>query len=123
MNPKIFIKRIYEDFDEKDGYRVLVDRLWPRGVKKEDAHLNEWAKDLAPSTEARIEFGHIPEHWNTFKQRYNKELDANDQIAHYLEKWEEQSSITLLYAAKDTIRTHALVLQEYLEKAYGARKE
>ena len=73
----ITIKRIYEEVSPDDGYRVLVDRLWPRGVTKDRARLNEWAKELAPSTQARIEFGHNPEHFEAFKHRYRAELDVN----------------------------------------------
>ena len=120
MKPAILIKRIYEPVDKNDGYRILVDRLWPRGLKKEKAHIKEWAKSIAPSTEARVAFGHVPEHWSAFKQQYLQELQFNADIPYYLDKWENFPTITLLYAAKDEEHNHALVLQEYLEKEYQA---
>jgi len=119
--PKINIKRIYEASDKKDGFRVLVDRLWPRGIKKEDAHIDEWAKDIAPSTEIRTAYGHIPERWEKFKGQYLSELKQNESIPHYLDKWEEKPLITLLYAAKDGEHANALVLQKYLQDCYKSR--
>lgn len=118
MPPQIKIKRIYDPVENTDGYRILVDRLWPRGVKKENAHLDEWAKDLTPSTAIRIAYKHVPDLWLEFKNRYLKELQNNDFVHVYLEKWEELPVITLLYAAKDTEHTHALVLQTYLTEQY-----
>jgi len=119
--PEIHIKRIYEAAETKDGFRVLVDRLWPRGIKKENAHIDEWAKDIAPSTEIRVAYGHIPERWEKFKKEYTDELRQNENISHYLDKWEEHKVITLLYAAKDEKHAHVLVLQKYLEKCYKER--
>ncbi|UIR56066.1 DUF488 family protein [Sphingobacterium sp. SRCM116780] len=122
MQPQIKIKRIYESASEQDGYRVLVDRLWPRGITKERANIDEWAKEITPSTPIRVAYCHIPEHWEVFKAQYEKELIQNDHLASYVDKWEEYPVITLVYAAKDEQHTHALVLQEYLEKHYSTRK-
>lgn len=122
MVPQITIKRIYETPSESDGYRVLVDRLWPRGVSKEKATLDEWAKELTPTDEIRKSYGHHIENWLTFKYRYVEELKQNEMIAAYLEKWEEHHVITFLYAARDTQHTHALILQEYIQNLYNLKQ-
>ncbi len=119
--PQIHIKRIYDAVEKKDDFRVLVDRLWPRGIKKENAHLDEWAKDIAPSTEIRVAYDHIPERWETFKRQYLRELQGNEHMLSYLDKWEEHPVITLLYAAKDQQHAHVLVLQKYLQDCYKSR--
>ena len=108
----IVIKRIYEEPSPDDGYRVLVDRLWPRGVSKDKAHLDEWAKDLAPSTEARRDFGHKPENFESFKQRYLNELDSNSEVAGAQKL--QSSRVTLLYGAKSPTCNHAVILRDYL---------
>ena len=116
----ITIKRIYDEVSPDDGYRVLVDRLWPRGVTKDRAHLNEWAKELAPSTQARIEFGHNPEHFEAFKHRYRAELDVNPDAQSLMRsvvanaKETGDTRITLLYAAKDEHCNHAMILCSYM---------
>ncbi|MDD4043327.1 MAG: DUF488 domain-containing protein [Anaerolineaceae bacterium] len=113
------IKRIYEDYEPTDGWRVLVDRIWPRGVSKEEARLDAWSKELAPSTELRKWFGHIPEKYNEFRKRYYKELDNNPEAQRLLTDLRSKSKdnvVTLLYSAKDTERNQAVVLLEYLEK-------
>ncbi|MCS3556852.1 MULTISPECIES: DUF488 domain-containing protein [unclassified Sphingobacterium] len=122
MRPDISIKRIYEETDSHDGYRVLVDRLWPRGLTIEKAHIDEWATEIAPSTATRLAYAHVPERWEIFKIQYKNELLNNEQLISYLDKWEEHPIITLLYAAKDKEHTHALVLQEYLIFCYNSRK-
>jgi uncharacterized protein YeaO (DUF488 family) len=122
MQPAIKMKRIYEEADSHDGYRVLVDRLWPRGLTKEKAHIDEWAKEIAPSTAIRITYAHIPERWEAFSAQYKNELIHNENFASYLDKWEDHPTITLLYAAKDIAHTHAIILQEYLERCYDERK-
>lgn len=119
--PKIILKRIYEPYCSTDGYRVLVDRLWPRGIKKVDARLDDWAKDLAPSTALRTNYNHQPERWEEFQQKYRDELADNEQISHYLDKWEDQARVTLLYASKDPSFTHAQVLKSILEEQYQSR--
>lgn len=122
MPPDINIKRIYEEIGSQDGYRVLVDRLWPRGLTKEKANIEEWAVEIAPSTAIRLAYAHIPERWNDFSAQYKNELILNEQLTSYLDKWEDHPIITLLYAAKDKEHTHALILQEYLKSCYDARK-
>lgn len=120
-SPRIILKRIYEPYSPSDGYRVLVDRLWPRGIKKADAHLNDWAKELAPSTNLRISYNHQSERWEEFQQKYHLELVANEYVHHYLDKWEEETSLTLLYASKAPHLTHAQVLKDFLEEQYRHR--
>ena len=116
MKHEIRIKRIYEDADKADGYRILVDRLWPRGIKKEAGAFDAWEKELAPSTELRAWFGHKPERWELFKQRYALELEGNKRLPVFVKEQKSHKVITLLYGAKDEEHNHALVLQEYLQK-------
>lgn len=115
---KIHIKRIYEDKAQGDGTRILVDRIWPRGIKKEDAEIDDWAKDLAPSTEARKDFNHDPDKFEEFSKRYEQELEQSDEVQDYIDKLkaDKPQNLTLLFAAKDTEHNHALVLQKYLQK-------
>ena len=100
MNP-IAIKRIYEDASEKDGYRILVDRLWPRGVSKEEAKLDEWLKDIAPSTALRKWFDHIEERFPEFSKRYQAELDLKKEEITKLKTIAKRQQVTLLYSAKN----------------------
>ncbi|MDM1019840.1 DUF488 family protein [Acinetobacter sp. VNK23] len=109
----IQIKRIYEDVAETDGKRILVDRLWPRGVSKERVHLDLWLKEIAPSAELRKEFNHQAEHWLSFQQKYYQELDSNPHVTE-LREMERHEMLTLLYAAKDPKINHALVLKNYV---------
>lgn len=115
---KIHIKRIFEDKAQGDGTRILVDRIWPRGIKKEDAEIDDWAKDLAPSTEARKDFNHDPDKFEEFSERYEQELEQSDEAQDYIDKLkaDKPQNLTLLFAAKDTEHNHALVLQKYLQK-------
>lgn len=113
------IKRVYEKEAKDDGYRVLVDRLWPRGIKKTALHLDDWAKDLAPTAELRKFFAHNPDHWVSFRQRYKKELraaPARDKL-NELATRARKSTLTLLYAARDEKFNNAVVLKEELEAA------
>lgn len=111
----IQIKRIYEEPSDEDGYRVLVDRLWPRGVSKEQAQLDEWLKEIAPSTELRKWFDHDTNKFDEFAERYKGELaDRKEGVHHLLETAAEQH-VTLLYAAKDENHNHALVLKNFLK--------
>ena len=107
-------KRIYDSVDATDGYRVLVDRLWPRGISKERATLDEWAKGIAPSTELRKWFGHDPEKFTEFVKRYKSELEINPEFSNYKKQWSEHKTVTLLYAAKNTTQNEAVVLQKIL---------
>jgi uncharacterized protein YeaO (DUF488 family) len=111
------IKRVYDPSAADDGYRVFVDRLWPRGMKKEDLSYDVWAKKLAPSPEARKEFGHDPARFPAFRGRYLQELDANEEAAAFVQNLIDQHAptVTLLYAARDRTCNHALVLQEWLK--------
>jgi uncharacterized protein YeaO (DUF488 family) len=113
------IKRIYEIPHEKDGFRILVDRLWPRGVSKEKANLDEWAKNIAPSTAIRKEFNHNPNLLDEFKSKYLFELDHNEHkqdFVNYIKNKLNESPVTLLFAAKNEKVNHALILKEWLEE-------
>ena len=110
MNIKI--KRVYEQPDEDDGRRILVDRLWPRGLTKEKASVDLWLKDIAPSTELRKWFGHDPNKWGDFKERYLIELKENTEQIRLLKQEIEKGVVTLVYGAKDAEHNEALVLQE-----------
>jgi len=112
----IKIKRVYEKAVKDDGLRILVDRLWPRGVKKEEADWDEWLKELAPSTELRKWFDHDPEKWPDFKRKYKEELKSNEAVANFIRDHKKGKTITLLYSAHDEAHNQAMVLQEYLEK-------
>lgn len=118
MKPSITVKRVYEEPSAKDGVRILVDRLWPRGIKKEAADAL-WAKDLAPSTQLRKWFNHAVPLWADFEKRYRAELKKNSAVDAFIEAHRHDRHITLLYAAKDTEHNHALVLKGYLEKIFG----
>jgi len=109
------LKRIYEEPEKSDGYRVLVDRLWPRGVSKEKAALDLWLKAIAPSTELRQWFGHDPAKWEEFRKRYKEELKNNTEEVSTLEKLIKTNQVTLLYGAKDEEHNEAVVLKEYVE--------
>lgn len=110
----IRLKRIYAPAAEHDGFRVLVDRLWPRGVSKARAALTLWCKDAAPSTELRRWFGHDPDHWAEFRDRYREELRANSVALAPLRDLIRQGPVTLLYAARDERHNEAVVLREFL---------
>jgi len=112
---QIQTKRAYESPAPEDGYRVLVDRLWPRGVSKQKLAVDEWNKEIAPSTELRKWFNHDPEKWGQFRERYLAELREN-QLGKELLKAVKQKRLTLVYGARDTEHNQALVLQEYLEE-------
>lgn len=116
MKPVIHIKRVYETPNEKDGYRILIDRLWPRGIKKETAALNEWTKELAPSDALRKWFGHEPSLWVEFQKRYTAELQQNLALQEFINRIKMQKNITLIYSAKDTEHNNAIVLRRYLEQ-------
>ena len=110
---KIQIKRAYETPDAKDGFRVLVDRLWPRGLTKEKAALDLWLKDIAPSTDLRKWFNHDPEKWKEFQKRYRKELKENKEAVDTLKEHLKKGTVTLLYAARDEAHNEAEVLKDY----------
>ena len=108
------VKRIYEPPADDDGSRVLVDRLWPRGMPKEGAAVDLWLKDVAPSTELRKEFNHRPERFAEFTERYRLELDSNPAVDTLVELAAGHSRVTLLYAARNTEANNARVLLDYL---------
>lgn len=112
------IKRAYDAFEEADGMRILVDRLWPRGVKKEDAQIDQWLKEIAPSDELRKWF-HKEENFSEFSKRYRKELEKKEakEAVEGLLKDLEKNKITLIYSAKDETHNNAVVLQSYLQDA------
>ncbi|WHY87319.1 DUF488 family protein [Neobacillus novalis] len=113
----ISLKRVYEPVDEADGQRILIDRLLPRGISKEEARLPYWLKDVAPSSELRKWFGHLPERFEEFRSRYLHELRTNEQQSRAVDQiieWSSNRPVTLLYGAKDPIHNHALVLKEEL---------
>lgn len=111
----IKLKRVYDGVDSEDGYRVLVDRIWPRGVKKEAAALDRWEKEIAPSTELRKWFGHEPERFREFKKKYKEELKAHIEDLQQLKSISEERDLTLLYGAKDKEHNQAIVLLEVLK--------
>lgn len=112
---KIKLKRIYEAYSPTDGYRVLVDRLWPRGISRENAHIDEWNKELAPSSELRKWFHHDPKLWKSFSEKYEIELKEKDPGKEFLDRNKNQDLITLVYGAKDEQHCNALILKKYLE--------
>ncbi len=112
----IQIKRVYEPKAQSDGTRVLVDRLWPRGLSKEDALLDDWQKDIAPSHELRKWFAHMPERWDEFVTRFQTELQSqdNDDALEQLRSLASDGTLTLVYAAKDAERNNAVVIRDWL---------
>ena len=110
----IQIKRVYEKPDASDGFRILVDRLWPRGLTKEKAAADLWLKDIAPSTELRKWFNHDPEKWKEFQKKYQKELKENKEAVSVLKEHLKQGPVTLLYAAKDEVHNEADVIKNFV---------
>lgn len=111
----IHIKRIYETPTDSDGIRVLIDRVWPRGIRKEDALLTEWIKEIAPSTTLRKWFGHKEERFQEFSKNYVQELKEQEALVEKLLGYAEKKRLTLLYGAKDEKHNQAVVLKNYLE--------
>lgn len=109
---KIKIKRVYAQPSAEDGKRILIDRLWPRGLTKEKARVDLWLKEIAPSTELRKWFAHDPDKWDEFKKRYLKELKANSQAVEALKQEFSKGKVTLVYGAKDEEHNDAVVIQE-----------
>lgn len=113
---EIKLKRIYEPCAADDGFRVLVDRLWPRGLGKDKAGVDLWAKDIAPSGELRRWFGHVPERFEEFAARYTAELQTGEALPALVVRLRGHEVVTLLYAAKDEVRNNAAVLAERLKE-------
>lgn len=111
----IKLKRIYDPVSPDDGKRILVDRLWPRGIKKDKTVIDEWLKDIAPSDELRKWFSHDPSKWYEFKKRYIKELRSKPELIERLRKEAKREKVTLLFSAKDVEHNNAVVLKEVLE--------
>ncbi len=113
----IRLKRAYEPPTEEDGNRILVERLWPRGISKEDAAIDHWPKEIAPSTELRKWFGHDPDRWEEFRKRYWAELDQKGDLLDDLRQKLKEGPVTFVFAAKDEEHNSAVALKEYLERA------
>ncbi|MBO0733305.1 MAG: DUF488 domain-containing protein [Methylocapsa sp.] len=111
---EIRIKRVYEPPARSDGKRILIDRIWPRGMKREDAHVDAWIKDIAPSSALRRWFGHDPEKWAEFRRRYLAELRQNPAVGELQELAQERKTVTLLFGAKDSLHNNAVVLRDFL---------
>ncbi len=112
----IRVKRAYDLPASGDGARILVDRLWPRGIKKEELKIDAWLKEVAPSDELRKWFGHDPEKWEQFRQCYTAELKDKNEILEPIRKAAQGGTVTLVYSAKDTEHNQAVALKDYLEK-------
>ncbi len=121
MCTTIFLKRAYEKAAFEDGKRVLVERLWPRGLKKENAKIDEWLKDLAPSTELRKWYSHDPEKWLKFKEKYWKELEAQPEALSRLAEESSKGDVTFVFASKEKLN-NAAALKEYIEKCFHSTK-
>ena len=112
----IDVKRAYEPPARSDGYRVLVDRIWPRGVTKDDLEVDAWLKDVAPSTALRKWFGHDPKKWDEFRRRYARELEPHAAALGQLVERARAGRVTLVFGAKDTEHNNAVALKEHLER-------
>ena len=117
---KIRLKRVYEDPDPDDGARILVERLWPRGVSKERAAVDLWLKDVAPTAELRKWFNHDPARWTEFKKRYESELSHNTAVVDELRRKCHDGAVTFIYAAHDEQHNAALALKDWLEHDAGS---
>lgn len=109
------VKRIYDPPSSDDGKRILVDRLWPRGLKKDQARIDEWLKDIAPSNELRKWFSHDPERWGEFRERYKKELKDKSDLIGKIRGESKEGKVTLLFSAKGKEHNNAIVLKEVIE--------
>jgi uncharacterized protein YeaO (DUF488 family) len=116
------IKRIYEAADAADGYRALIDRLWPRGISRERAALDAWLVELAPSTQLRLWFEHDPQRWSEFRRRYRAELRGQPALLDSLRRRAQQQRVTLLYGSREPRINHAVVLREVLLKSARPRR-
>ncbi len=111
----IKLKRVYENPAQEDGVRILVERLWPRGLAKKHASIDMWLKDIAPSPELRKWFSHDPEKWKSFCEQYKKELDQNKDMINMLKEKVKEGTVTFVYAAKDEEHNSAVVLKMFIE--------
>jgi uncharacterized protein YeaO (DUF488 family) len=117
------LKRAYEPPEKTDGTRILVDRLWPRGVSKAEARLDEWIKDIAPSAELRTWFDHDPDRWDEFRRRYRAELSRNSERLKDLRRRAREGPITLVYSARDEIHNDAVVLRNVILGRANPKRE
>ena len=120
--PDIELKRVYEPVADDDGVRILVERLWPRGVSKADAAIDHWMKDVAPSPELRTWYGHKPERWNEFRERYRAELTENPAAVAAVKALCATQPVTFIFAAKDEERNSAVVLRAFLMSDIDPRR-
>ena len=111
----IKLKRVYEEEAPDDGVRYLIERLWPRGIKKESLHIDAWLKDAGPSTELRKWFSHDPEKWDAFRRRYFRELDSRPEAWQRIVSAARRGRVTLVYSSHDTHHNNAVALQEYVQ--------
>lgn len=109
------MKRIYEDYAEQDGYRILTERLWPRGVSKERAKLDKWMKGIAPSQKLRKWFDHDPEKWDEFREKYRKELYGSENVEELLNIIDREKNVTLVFASKDEKHNSTALLKDFIE--------
>ena len=116
---KLLLKRVYEKSSKNDGYRILVDRLWPRGLKKSQAKIDLWLKEIAPSNELRKWFGHDPNKWSQFRTKYNIELKNKDEELNIIMQRLKKSNVTLLFGAKDRRFNQAVALLDYINNITG----
>jgi len=123
MQPQIKIKRVYEKASSRDGARFLVDRLWPRGVRKETISVTAWLREVAPSQKLRSWFGHDPKRWAEFRKRYNVELSANRETWMPILKAAAKGNVTLLFSAHDSDHNNAVALQKFLKRRLRKRQK
>jgi uncharacterized protein YeaO (DUF488 family) len=119
----IKLRRVYEALGEDDGFRVLVERLWPRGITKERAHIDAWMKDIAPSADLRKWYGHDTARWEEFRRRYREELKEQENLVRTLGDKLKAGTVTLVFAARDTEHSSAFVLKGYLEACEKVKTE
>ncbi len=115
MSARIWLRRAYDPPTRNDGYRVLVDRIWPRGVSRDDAAIDHWAREMAPSDDLRRWFNHDPGRWDEFQRRYRAELEAHDDALDTLVDRVGQGRVTLVYGARDQRHNNAVVLRDVIE--------
>jgi len=113
---KVKVKRVYDEASDDDGFRVLVDRLWPRGLARDEAKIDLWLKEAAPSTELRTWFGHDPDKWIEFKRRYFAELEGKGDALAPLRRKEGEGALTLLFSTRDEEHNNAVALKEFLRR-------
>lgn len=116
QRPMVKIKRIYDPASPDDGKRIYIDRLWPRGMKKEEVKIDEWLKEISPSGTLRKWFGHDPSKYEEFKRRYMKELEKHSEILERIKKEAKKEPVTLLFSAKDVEHNNATVMEELLSQ-------